>query len=1244
MRVYQSDNMVNWTSPGRIFNGVPQWLRNITPNLGDLWAPHITEMGGRYYAYYCGSEFGTNTSAIGCAVSNSLDPGSPDYGWTDLGFVIESRGQNFNAIDPEIIQDQQGNWWMQFGSFWQTGIRLVQINPNTGKRTSPNNTIHALADRNGGAIEGPSIVFHDGYYYLFVAYDKCCDGAASTYRTMVGRSQSITGPYRAKNGNDMRDNAATEVLSGYDRYNGTGHGSVFKDNKRDYFVHHYYDAGGFPRPHFREIVYGDDGWPILAQPFMGRRQAFEAEHAKITNCAWNEGNGASNNSYIGNINFADSRVRFDINALQGGTYNLRIRYAAGDGAASHYLSVNGQEQQVQYPATANWGQFPQGQTVTVPVNLKEGYNSLVFRVGTGFAELDRVDLIRSASTIIEAGSVDDAVGVSFNGNNNATLSSGSWSKIEYVDFGQGGFSHIDVTAAGNCNGTFDFSIDGRNGNPATNVSVNINAGQTFTAALPNAFSSLTGIHDVYYEYSGGACALDQIRFNDGGEAVPDCNGDVGGSAFIDDCGTCVSGNTGETACKSVSGNPIINPVETGRFSADPAALVHDGKVYVYVGRDEAEPGAADFNLNRWDVYSSCDMTTWTHEGSPLGHDSFSWAWGAAFAGHCVERDGKFYWYVPMLGNQNQGAGPYFSIGVAVSDNPTGPFVDAIGAPLLRDSQTPDVRFDIDPAVFVDDDGQAYMYWGNRTPPDGGPISPMKIAKLNDDMISIEEGSIKTVTLGNGDQIPDWTEAPYMHKKGDTYYLSYAIHYPEQIVYCTGPSPEGPWTYRGLINDFVNSETNHQSIIEYKGRDYFIYHNFYTGLGGDEYRRSVAIEELYYNADGTIQQIIQTTDGASAVPCSDEVYLEEGYYQISPSHSDLCMQSATGSPTQQTCGEAQNQIWRVIKDGDDYQLLNLESNQYWGLGTGVQGENTGMSSSPVSLTLTNAGGGNYYLSPQGNTSLVFDVLNVSTAEGEPVILWENTGAANQHFAFTEVDIPVDCNGDAYGTADYDACDVCVGGNSPNLSCTGSLEAEEICDVDGVALESTNTGFTGAGYVNTTNAVGAYATWGVNSTEAQTATLSFRYANNAANSRDGSISINGTDAGNVVLAPTGAWTTWETVVVNVQLEEGYNEIVVTATTAGGLANIDRVSFSNGVTDAQCGLITAIATGTRETITAYPTPTSGMLYLNTNEEVSWKLYNQIGQQVQEGKSTELDLSRETKGLYLLKVNEQIFRVVKD
>ena len=919
---------------------------------------------------------------------------------------------------------------------------------------------------------------------------KCCDGANSTYRTMVGRSQSITGPYRDKNGNDMRDNAASELLSKYDRYAGTGHGSVFKDNKRDYFVHHYYESTGYPRAHIRQIVYGTDGWPILAQPFMGRRQAFEAEHAKITNAAWNTGNGASNNSYIGNINFADTRVRFDIDALQEGTYRLRIRYAAGDGAASHFLSVNGQEQEVQYPATANWGQFPQGQTVTVPVTLKKGYNSLVFRLGTGFAELDRIDLMRPAANVIEVGSVDDGVGLTFSGDNNATLKSGAWAKIEYVDFGNGGFNSLNIKAAGNVSGSLKISIDSRTGSTNATAALNLTAGQSYQLTLPNAFSALRNEHDVYIEYTGSnSGSLDDLLFGNGTTPTADCNGDLGGSAITDACGKCVGGATGQVACKPFSGNPIINPATTGRFSADPAALVHDGRVYIYVGRDEAPLNAPDFVLNRWDVYSSCDMTTWTHEGSPLGHSSFSWAWGAAFAGHCVERNGKFYWYVPMLGSGGaNGAGPYFSIGVAVSDNPTGPFVDAIGAPLLRDNQTPDVRFDIDPAVFVDDDGQAYMYWGNRTPPDGGPISPMKIAKLNNDMISIEPGSIKTVTLGNGAAIPRWTEAPYMHKKGNTYYLSYARDYPEQIVYCTGPSPEGPWTFRGVINDRVNSETNHQSIIEYKGQDYFIYHNFYTNLGGDEYRRSVAIEELYYNADGTIRQIVQTSEGATAVPCSNEVNLEEGFYQISAVHSNLCMEN-NNPPTQQNCTESTSQYWQVIKDGDNYQLLNLENNQYWGLGTGVQGDNTALSASPVSLTLSNAGNGNFYLSPQGNTSLVFDVLNVSTAEGEPVLLWENTGADNQRFTFTPVAIPVDCNGDAFGTASLDDCGVCVGGSSSNLSCTGSIEAEEVCEVDGIDSETTNAGFSGAGYVNTTNAVGAYATWGVNSSDSTNSYIKF-----------------------------------------------------------------------------------------------------------------------------------------------------------
>lgn len=546
----QSADLMNWTTPGRVLNTLPAWAVRDIPGVENLWAPHIVFMGGRYYAYYSASSFGSNDSGIGVASSATLDPASPGYGWTDHGIVILSEGQNFNAIDPEVVQDQNGNWWMVFGSFWSTGIRMVQINPNTGKRTAENNTIHALADRNGGAIEGPSMIYHNGFYYLFVAYDACCQGVNSTYRTMVGRSASITGPFVDKQGNDMRNNAATEVLAGYDRYRGTGHGSVFKDNRRDYFVHHYYNANrnGYPTPQIREIVWGADGWPVLSQPFLGRRQAYEAEHARLVNAQIISGANSSAGSYVGYINYQDSRVNFHINALQAGNYTVLIRYAAGGGAATQLLSVNGSEQEVKYPATAAWGTFPQGQTVKVSVSLQEGYNLLSFRPGSGFAELDRIDLWRSAGSVIEAGSFDDGVGASYvSSGNNASLANNSWSKFEYVDFGNGGFNTLAIKAGGNCSGALRFNIDGVNATPDATAIVSLTAGQTYNLSLPSSFSALTNTHDVYYTYTGSqACVLDDIQF---AASTADCNGTLDGSASADLCGRCVGGTTGKTACE-----------------------------------------------------------------------------------------------------------------------------------------------------------------------------------------------------------------------------------------------------------------------------------------------------------------------------------------------------------------------------------------------------------------------------------------------------------------------------------------------------------------------------------------------------------------------------------------------------------------------------------------------------------------------------------------------------------------------
>jgi beta-xylosidase len=303
--------------------------------------------------------------------------------------------------------------------------------------------------------------------------------------------------------------------------------------------------------------------------------------------------------------------------------------------------------------------------------------------------------------------------------------------------------------------------------------------------------------------------------------------------------------------------PVLaqNPIIQNKFTADPCAVVVDNTVYLYTGHDEASTTAKDYVMNNWHVFSSKDMVTWTDHGQRLSLSTFSWANAAAFASHVVPRNGKYYWYTCVLQKPQLGFGPYFGIGVAVADNPLGPFKDALGKPLIRDNQTSDLHFDIDPCVFIDSDGQAYMYWGNAT--NGGPC---KIVKLKANMTEID-GPITTVN------IPAFTEAPYLHKRNNMYYLSYASGWPETIAYATSNSPMGPWTARGTLNGRVSSETNHQSIIEFGGQWYFVYHNAGLPTGGN-FRRSVCIDYLYYNTDGTIKKIVQTTTGVKQVVVTD----------------------------------------------------------------------------------------------------------------------------------------------------------------------------------------------------------------------------------------------------------------------------------------------------------------------------------------------------------------------------------------
>jgi arabinan endo-1,5-alpha-L-arabinosidase len=268
--VRSSTNLAQWANAGTVFSALPAWIKTaLGQTINDLWAPDISYVDGSYRLYYSGSTFGSNHSVIGLATNTTLDPQNAAYKWVDQGLVIESNPagskHDWNAIDPNVTTDAAGNWWLVFGSFW-SGIKLRRLDTATGKLSSADTTLYGLASHSGG-IEAPSIVSHNGYYYLFVSYDTCCKGINSTYRTMVGRATAITGPYTDQNGKAMLQGNALQLLATEGRYIGPGGGSAFRDGDLYYYVYHYYDGqmNGASQLMLRPIHWKND-WPELAAP------------------------------------------------------------------------------------------------------------------------------------------------------------------------------------------------------------------------------------------------------------------------------------------------------------------------------------------------------------------------------------------------------------------------------------------------------------------------------------------------------------------------------------------------------------------------------------------------------------------------------------------------------------------------------------------------------------------------------------------------------------------------------------------------------------------------------------------------------------------------------------------------------------------------------------------------------------------------------------------------------------------
>src|SRR5579862_6760051 len=199
---YHSKDLVKWEHGPSVFTNAPAWTARAVPRNHWMyyWAPDIIHLGDRYFLYYAVSSFGRNDSAIGLATNPTLNPADPAFKWTDQGLVVQSGSNDeFNAIDPAASLDTQGRLWLAFGSFW-SGIKMIQLNPDTGKRIATNSPIYSLAFND--SIEASYACHHNDYYYLFVNWGLCCRGTNSTYEIRVGRSPQITGPYLDRDGVD----------------------------------------------------------------------------------------------------------------------------------------------------------------------------------------------------------------------------------------------------------------------------------------------------------------------------------------------------------------------------------------------------------------------------------------------------------------------------------------------------------------------------------------------------------------------------------------------------------------------------------------------------------------------------------------------------------------------------------------------------------------------------------------------------------------------------------------------------------------------------------------------------------------------------------------------------------------------------------------------------------------------------------------------------------------------------------
>lgn len=428
-----------------------------------------------------------------------------------------------------------------------------------------------------------------------------------------------------------------------------------------------------------------------------------------------------------------------------------------------------------------------------------------------------------------------------------------------------------------------------------------------------------------------------------------------------------------------------NPIDTDRFVADPSAHVFDGRMYIYA-TDDSDNSGTYWDSKDWRSYSSADGVNFTDHGQVFDLTGFSWAKSLAWAPAAAQRNGFYYLYLPTDRNK---------IGVARSTSPTSGFSDVRGTPLIDTSRDANTGVEpIDPMTFIDDDGQAYLYFGSSYQP--------RVVRLNSDMMSTS-GPIMNVTV-NGAPGRGFAEAPWMHKRNGLYYFSFSTGWPGQIQYATATSPLGPFTYRGVALDYVNVNTNHSSILQFNNKWYMVYAKKALE-GGGNVRRSIVVDYLHYNDDGSIKTVVQTAVGTAGPEGPYQTITGRGSGKVLDVRSSS---TADGAAIIQWSGSAlaANQHWFFRDAGNGYynmvnrnsgKCLDVQSASKTDGAAVIQWTCTGGTNQQWSLTNV----GDHVQLVARHSGKCLDVRSGSTADGAAIIQWTCTGTTNQQWTRTTV---------------------------------------------------------------------------------------------------------------------------------------------------------------------------------------------------------------------------------------------------